>query len=131
VAGPLKTYWGGQLRLNVPRLAVFAGPRFLRCIDIESSAQAEVVRARRVGRYSVAARARVGRNQKEPKFCRNPLGTRLDGEIFRGAGQTRQIPHDRNLLPIRLWWDEGRKLHGGSRFGRSVPVSELCPVEAT
>ena len=43
IGGQFRTYQCGQLTLNVTRHSVVPGPWFLRCIDIESSAQAKVV----------------------------------------------------------------------------------------
>ena len=59
------------------------------------------------------------------------LVSTLVGEVFLGAGQTGQIPHNRNRTLISPWRDECRKSHRGSCFGRLVLESELCAAEAT
>ncbi len=100
-------------------------------IDVEARAKAEVIGARRIVRHIVAARRCIRRYEDQPKVSACAAKLALFRHIRVVAGQPGQIPHDRELASLYLWWDEDRKGHLCSGGARRVLVHALHASEGT
>ena len=92
----------GQFAAHVVVHAVMRIPRRLRGVDVKPRAQTEVPGAVRISRYSIAARAGIGRKHGDAMFGRITLCTCLDDEVLVGAGEARQPDQQRNGTLLRL-----------------------------
>ncbi len=105
--------------------AVVARERLLRCVDIKAGAEPEIVGAGGIAGHLFAARAGVRRDEDQSEFSAGAAEFAFFRDVGVGAGQSRQIPDDRQPCAILMGRDIDRKCHVGPGLAAGVLVNAL------
>src|ERR1700677_1278389 len=132
-AGKAPATMSGSSRMVAHGIAlhpIVPGPGLLRCVEVKSRTQAEIVSTIRVIRHALATRGGVRGDQDQPQFGRGALGAGLYGEVLLGACQSGEEPHNRQFPLRTLWRYEGGEAHLRARRFRTVAEDVLRAAEA-
>ena len=131
VDGKLRRHHRRQFLGDIAPHPIVAGKRLLRGVDVEAGAQSEIVGAGGVAGHAFTTRTGVRGDEDQAELGAGPAKLALFRHVGMGAGQSRKIPHHRQLAVPRAWRDVDRKGHRCTGGGARVLVNPLRPAMGT